>query len=192
MTRGTRLGIATAVAAGWLTAAAAQPPGGPPPRHPDPLRAALDANGNEELDADEMQNAPQALAKLDADGNGIVDHDEFRPPPPPGRERPQGGARRGPPPEGRPPRGPEGDTVRPRRPPGNEGRGPGPFVDRALEFDADGDGKLDRAELEKLASEMRQRRPGGPGGDRGGDRGPGRRGPPADGALPPSSPAAGE
>jgi hypothetical protein len=164
MTRGTRLGIATAVAAGWLTSAAAQPPAEPPPRHPDPLRAALDTNGNEELDADEMKNAPQALATLDADGNGIVDHDEFRPPPPPGRDRPQGGARRGPPGAGRPPRGPEGDGE----------RGPGRFVDRALECDADGDGKLDRAELEKLASEMRQRRPGGPEGD----RGPGRRGPP--------------
>jgi hypothetical protein len=38
-----------------------------------------------------------------------------------------------------------------------------------MTFDADGDGKLDRAEMEKFAGEMQQRmrgerRPGGPGG----------------------------
>jgi hypothetical protein len=73
------------------------------------------------------------------------------------------------------------------------------MVEHAMTFDADGDGKLDRAELTKFAEEMQARRmrggPGGPGGEGrggnagpGGGRGPGRRGPggPAgDGERPP-------
>lgn len=69
-------------------------------------------------------------------------------------------------------------------PPGGERRGPPSpeqFVERALTFDADGDGKLDRSELMKLAEEMQARRPqGGPDGPRGG--GP-RRGPGGDGGF---------
>lgn len=60
---------------------------------------------------------------------------------------------------------------------GGERRGPPSperMVEHAMKFDADGDGKLDRAELSKFAEEfhaMRQRGgPGGPGG------GPGRQG----------------
>jgi hypothetical protein len=49
-------------------------------------------------------------------------------------------------------------------------------VERLMSFDADGDGKLDRAEMEKFAAEMQQRRRGGPGG-------PG--GPPGDFERPP-------
>jgi hypothetical protein len=76
-------------------------------------------------------------------------------------------------------------------PPGaQERRGPPSperMVEHAMTFDADGDGKLDRAELTKFAEEMQAMRmrggPGGPGGGRGGKggpgagRGPGRRGP---------------
>jgi hypothetical protein len=63
------------------------------------------------------------------------------------------------------------------------------MVEHAMTFDADGDGKLDRAELTKFAEEMQARRmrggpggPGGPGGEgrgkgQGAGRGPGRRGP---------------
>jgi len=60
------------------------------------------------------------------------------------------------------------------------------MVEHAMTFDADGDGKLDRAELTKFAEEMQAMRkrggPGGPGGGRGkggqgAGRGPGRRGP---------------
>ncbi len=180
-----------------VTAAFAQPPGGPaggPPnggRPPhDPLRAALDANHDHEIDAEEMKNAPAALAMLDKNGDGKVDREEFRPPLPPGMQgppegRPRGefegdrGPRRGPPPEGdvagrRPPRDGEGPPPGggPDGRPPREGRGPSPeqFIERAMGFDADGDGKLDRSELEKFATEMRQRR-GGPGGDRGPDRG---------------------
>ena len=76
-------------------------------------------------------------------------------------------------------------------PPGaQERRGPPSperMVEHAMTFDADGDGKLDRAELTKFAEEIQAMRmrggPGGPGGGRGGKggpgagRGPGSRGP---------------
>jgi len=96
------------------------------------------------------------------------------------------------PPEGGPPGGPGGER---RGPPSPE-----QFVERAMSFDADGDGKLDRSELMKLGEEMAARRmrggpggpPSGPDGQRGGGprRGPGgeggpggdgRRGPPPGG-----------
>lgn len=103
------------------------------------------------------------------------------------------------PPEGGPPGGPGG--------PGGERRGPPSpeqFVERALSFDSDGDGKLDRSELKKFAEEMQAMRmrggpggpggpgrgPGGPGGQGHGSRGPGgfdggeRRGPGGDGERP--------
>jgi hypothetical protein len=165
------------------TAAAAQPPeGGPPDRGPggpphDPLRAALDADGDRELTADEIKNASAAIAKLDRNGDGRIDNEEFRPPRPPGP--PRGGF------EGRrPPRGAgfegrrsSGDGERPEGGP----RGPSPerFVERALSFDADGDGKLDKAEMEKFAAEMQQRMRGGRGG-------PG--GPPPEGGERPERP----
>lgn len=57
--------------------------------------------------------------------------------------------------------------------PGGAGPGgpPSPerFVEHAMKFDADGDGKLDREELIKFAEEIqRMRGAGGPGGGRGG------------------------
>lgn len=42
-------------------------------------------------------------------------------------------------------------------PEGRPGPSPERFVERALTFDADGDGKLDRTELEKFAVEVTQR-----------------------------------
>ena len=153
------------------TAAAAQPPaGGPTDRGPggpphDPLRAALDTDGDHELSADEIKNASAAIAKLDRNGDGRIDNEEFRPPRPPGppREGSDGPRLR----EGR---RPPGDGARPAGGP----RGPSPerFVERALSFDADGDGKLDKSEMEKFAAAMQQRMRGGRGG-------PG--GPPPDG-----------
>jgi len=85
------------------------------------------------------------------------------------------------PPEGGPPGGPGGGR---RGPPSPER-----FVEHAFEFDADGDGKLDRGEFTKFAQafhEMRMRGgpggpPGGGEGSRGGGRGPGGPGGPGDG-----------
>jgi hypothetical protein len=176
--------LATAMAVALATVVAAQPPEGGPPEPgpgvppPDPLRATLDADGDRELSAEEIKNATAALAKLDRDGDGRIDHEEFRPPRPSG---PPGGF-----PQGFPPRGDRAEGRQPRadrrpfgdgeRPEGGVGRAsPERFVGRALEFDADGDGKLDRAELEKFAAGMQRMRGG-------------RGGPPADGAGRPERP----
>jgi len=173
------------LAAGGL--AVAQPPegrDGPRPGRSDAIRAALDTNGDHELDADEIKNAATSLAKADTNGDGRIDHEEFRPPLPP-IPRGEGGFR-GPPREpgsdGRPPRERGDDAVparegRPFRDAAGRGEGgPSPerFVERAMAFDTDGDGKLDRTELEKFAGEMMQRmragmaeRAAGPDGERG-------------------------
>lgn len=183
------LSLATAIAVGgFVTTITGQPPEGdfgPPARRegppggrrppPDPLREALDANHDHELDADEIRNAAAAVALLDEDGDGRISERELMlPPPPPARGF-----------EGRPPRDRRGgdeatpsaaDARGPRerpgfRPPeGDERPSPERFVTRAMSFDADGDGKLDRGELEKLAGEMMSRMRGGPEA--------GRRGPP--------------
>lgn len=172
-------------------------PGGPGepgrPPMPNPLVAALDKDGDREISAEELQAATASLLTLDKNEDGKLTDDEMRPPRPdgggpddgpPGRE----GAGRGDGPPGR-----EGD-FRGDGPPGREGagrgdgppgRGQGPdgggpggppnpdrLVEHAMHFDADGDGKLDKAELTKFAEEFTSRmgRPGGPRGE-GGPRG---------------------
>ena len=83
--------------------------------------------------------------------------------------------------EGRGPGGPREGRAGPggregRMGPGGGGPGgpPSPerFIEHAMEFDADGDGKLDRGELTKFAEEIHRMR-GGPGGSGGGRGGPG-------------------
>jgi hypothetical protein len=73
----------------WLLNAMAQQEGDPrqgPWRggggnHPmPPIEAALDANGDGTIDADEIANAPTALRKLDKNGDGVLTADEYRPP----------------------------------------------------------------------------------------------------------------
>jgi hypothetical protein len=56
-----------------------------------PLIAALDANHDGVIDADEIANAPTALKKLDKNGDGKLTQDELRPPRPQGGRPPQGG-----------------------------------------------------------------------------------------------------
>ena len=170
-----------------------QPPGGPdgPPPH-DPLRAALDMNHDRSLDADEIKNASTALLTLDANGDGRIADDEWRPPMPPreGRGGPGGAGGppdRGPPREGRP--GGPGEAGRQRGGPGQGGGPGGPpsperFVERALSFDGDSDGKLDRSELEKFAAGMMERMRGGPGGGPGRGESPDRPGRPDGGDRP--------
>jgi len=169
----------------------APPPGGPPPEHRDPLRRALDTNNDHELDKDEIAKAAESIATLDADGDSRVSREELSFPRPPefaprgpgDRQRagppgpfnefrgppregepgppppPPGDFRAGPP---QPPRGGEG--FRPPAPPPGEGPSPERFVERAMSFDTDGDGKLDKAELGKFAEAMMGRmRPGGEG-----------------------------
>jgi hypothetical protein len=69
-------------------------PGQPGQRPIPPLIAALDANHDGVIDADEIANAPAALRKLDKNGDGKLTMDELRPP------RPDGA----PPGDGQPPR----------------------------------------------------------------------------------------
>ena len=179
--------VVTAICGQFVTAQPPERRDGPPPERRDGLRDALDTNGDHELDADEIKNATANLAKADRDGDGKIDHEEFRPPLP-AIPRGEGGFR-GPPPARE--RGSESGPVRGGGFRGEGGPrpegGPSPerFVERAMTFDADGDGKLDRTEVEKFAGEMMQRLRGGmaergtgPAGDRGGFRpgdGPPRR-----------------
>ncbi len=181
-----------------------------PMRPPHPVMDALDKDGDHVISEEEINNAAASLKALDKNGDGKLTDDEIRPPRPdgpPGREgegRGPDGPPRGdrPPGEDRPPRGdrPPGEDGPPRgermregqgRPPGRgegpDGRPMGPpnperFVEDAMRFDADGDGKLDKSELMKFATEMgnRQGRPPGQEGGRGpgrpeGDRPPGGR-----------------
>ncbi|NDC63644.1 MAG: hypothetical protein EBZ59_06580, partial [Planctomycetia bacterium] len=89
--------IVSVVVVTLAVSVSAQPPGpsdGPPesgpadPRDgfrppPDPLRQAIDANHDHQIDADEIKNAPAALLTMDSNGDGILSHDELRPPMPP-------------------------------------------------------------------------------------------------------------
>jgi hypothetical protein len=205
-TRPSRLTAAAtfALVATTFVAAQAQPPE-PPPRGPrDPLRAALDANHDFTLDADEIAKAPEAIKTLDTNGDGVIDREELRPPmgpPPGGRGRGPGGLGDRPPRDGesgRPPRDRAADDERPRPPRdggfdegprfregqrpggGTPGERPSPerFVARAMRFDANGDGRLDESELRDLADAMAERMRDG--------RGPG--GPPRDGGDRPERP----
>ena len=54
-------------------------PGGPRGQMVAPLFAALDANKDGIIDADEIKNAAAALAKLDKNGDGKLTQEELRP-----------------------------------------------------------------------------------------------------------------
>lgn len=187
--------------------AGGQQPGGMAGRGPDqgfrppmmPLMRALDADGDGELSAEEIENATAALKKLDTDKDGKLTRDELRPQ----FGRPGGqGDFRGP---GRGGPGGEGDSRGPGRGGpaaggrGQERPGGGNFVERLMGLDEDGDGKvskdelpermqrildradankdgaIDRAEAEKMAEQFERRgaeQPRGAGQRRDADRGP--------------------
>jgi hypothetical protein len=95
-------------------------PGGPGKGHrppPPAIIAALDANHDGVIDADEIANAPAALKALDKNGDGVLTPDEFdgRPHPPGPRKSPGGNANHpgdngaGGPPDDMPPGPPPGE-----------------------------------------------------------------------------------
>ncbi len=148
-------------------------PGGPPgdtdrgprgrgPRHhgphhgPPPIIAALDTDKDGVISSTEIEGSVSALKTLDKNGDGELTRDELRP--------------RGPRPEGPP----DGEFGRRRRPGGEEGRGrrgrgprgrdggpgefgpPSPerFINRVMESDEDGDGKISKEEASERLSQM--------------------------------------
>jgi EF hand len=159
---------------------------------------AIDKNHDHLISTDELKSAVAALMTLDKNGDGQLQEDEYLPrrvdgggPPrprdgaggPEGARPPREGDRppregdRGP--EGRGPgdQGPESRGPGDRGPEGREQGGPPPpspdrFVDHAMQFDTDKDGKLSRDELMKFAVQMPNHQPGGnpPGGNPQGDR----------------------
>ena len=154
---------------------------GPPP---NPVLEALDADGDHEISAEELQAAVVSLKKLDKNGDGKLTHDELHPEMPGGRP---GGDHRGGPQGTGPAQGPhagpaEGSGMHGPGGPGpggpNAGRGPGgppspqQYVEQALQFDSDQDGKLSKVELLKFAEHfIRSQHAGGRPGEHGGRTG---------------------
>jgi hypothetical protein len=81
--------------------------GGPRPGMKPPFMAALDANDDRTVSAEEIANAPTSLKTLDKNTDGQLTPEELMPRGPRGQrgEGGQRGGRRGPGGEGRPPRG---------------------------------------------------------------------------------------
>ena len=115
------------------------------PRSPEdmlarfPIIKALDADGNGEISTAEMESASTALATLDANSDGVLDTSELMP----ARGGRGEGGPRGPRGEGGG-GGPRGDRSEggPRGEGGGRGGDSEAFVNRMLENDTDGDGKV--------------------------------------------------
>jgi len=175
------------VAAGMATAVA-QPPGGPGGRggpgggpggmRPPAVIEALDADHDHVISADELKNATASLLTLDKNNDGKLTVNEFGPQAggqAGGRgqgggqaggengRRPQPGTQGGRGPGGGPADGPDGGPPEPN---------PERFVEHAMEFDANKDGKLSKAELKKFAEEFVKHHPGPGGPDGPGGPGP--------------------
>ena len=139
---------------------------GPPP---SPVIEVLDADGDHEISASEIDNAPVALRTLDRNTDGKLTHDEIHPPGgPSGQGSAAFGGRQGS--GGNGGQGGAGGHGGPNGPPTPER-----FLEHALTFDVNKDGVLSKPELAKMAAavveEMRSHGPGG-GGPGGG--GPGQ------------------
>jgi hypothetical protein len=121
--------------------------GGGPDGHrppPPPIIKALDANGDGVIDAQEIANAPAALAALDTNGDSQLTPDELHPRSPQGQgqQGANGDSRRGP--------GGQGQTGAGEGPDGH--RHPAPPLITAL--DLNGDGTIDAQELAKASASL--------------------------------------
>jgi hypothetical protein len=136
----------------------------PPPQHP--VVAALDADGDGALSADEIKRAAESLKALDKDSDGKLTGDELRPRGGAGGRGPQGGAARG-------PAGPGGPGGRQRPEPGQVL--PPPLRERLDltaeqekqigELENEARGRLDKiltSEQKRTLDEIRDQDPGGP------------------------------
>ncbi len=174
--------LAVAALAGTVSVLAQPPggggrPGGGPPGGHNAVLAAIDADGDHVISAREIMNAAAALKKLDKNGDGQLTSDEVhrgeerrgqrgdrkggRRGEEGGRQGQAGERRGGPPPQG----GPSG------RPTAEK------FMQRAMTFDADKDGKLNQAELKRMSAAVVEEmgKHGPPGGHGGGPDGRGPR-----------------
>jgi hypothetical protein len=131
-----------------------------------PLMAALDANGDGELDATEIANASAALKTLDKNGDGKLTADELMPPPPGGTNQFHA----------TPPRGAKHPVSPLMEALDTNGDGELDATEIAnasaslLQLNVNGDGKLSKAEL-RPKGHAGSGGPGGPPGD-GGPGGP--------------------
>lgn len=118
-------------------------PGGHRPP-PSPVVAVLDGNHDGVIDAQEIANAPAALATLDVNGDGSLTPDELRPPPPQGQGAGQrgNGARAG--------RGGQQQNGPSDGPGGNH---PVPPLIAAL--DSNGDGTIDAQEIANSSTALK-------------------------------------
>jgi hypothetical protein len=133
----TTMHLGIALLAGIATAQEPSPPERHrPPPHVPPILIIFDADRDGVISEDEIDDAPDALAKLDRNNDGQITREELMPPPPEGGKPPKDGNR----PEGGKPPGP---------PPGHR---PPPPVIAAL--DANRDGKLSVEELEDAADAL--------------------------------------
>jgi len=121
------------------------------PRHKmmvPPLIAALDANHDGTISADELANASAAVKSLDKNGDGAIQMEQLRPKPPEGAKD---GERKGPPPGGQ---RPDGERKGPGPGPGGPGPGGIPPVIGAL--DANGDKTISADEIANASAALKK------------------------------------
>lgn len=121
-----------------------------------PLIAALDANKDGTISADELANASAAVKSLDKNGDGAVQMEELRPKPPEGAGEHKDGERKGPPPggvrpdgerKGPPPNGPR---------PGGEGNFHPPVPPVIGALDANGDKTISADEIANASAALKK------------------------------------
>lgn len=134
-----------------------------------PLMKALDADEDGRLSATEIENAPKSLLKLDKNGDGILSEEEMRPEPGPwmnlaGPGGPLGGPGPGGPGPGGPGPGGPGGLLRMFESRDKDGDGklsgdeiPEPMRPRLNMIDANGDGSVEKSEIEKAMARMEGR-----------------------------------